>query len=76
MAEALQPCPFCLTADERLIELWDVFDAGHIAHIHCEKCGCRGPSVYSDHSADAALTHARRMWNQRQAYRKTPNDQG
>ena len=32
----LKPCPFCLTEGATLVELWNSFDAGHIAHIHCE----------------------------------------
>lgn len=61
----LKPCPFCLTEGEKLIELWDRFDAGHIAHIHCEHCGADGPSIYSEQSANAAIMRARFWWNGR-----------
>lgn len=62
----LKPCPFCLTdGDDRLIELWDLFDAGHIAHIHCTHCGADGPSVYSEASAEDAVRQARGRWNAR-----------
>lgn len=63
--KTLKPCPFCLTEGERLIELWDTFDAGHVAHIHCEKCGAFGPSVYSEEGAKIALARARWAWNGR-----------
>lgn len=70
----LKPCPFCSTeGEERLIELWNTFDAGHIAHIHCEHCGACGPSVYSEMSAQAAISRARAMWNGRAQYYKPPN---
>lgn len=58
----LKPCPFCGTAGERLIDLWDKFDAGHIAHVHCEKCGADGPSIYSEQDADTAIKRARWAW--------------
>lgn len=63
---ALKPCPFCLTdGDERLIELWDTFDAGHIAHIHCTHCGANGPSVYGEMGAAPTIARVRSMWNGR-----------
>lgn len=71
----LKPCPFCLTEGDRLIELWDTFDAGHIAHIHCEHCGADGPSVYGEMGAAATLARARSMWNgraERYQYEPTP----
>lgn len=67
----MKPCPFCLST--RVIELWDKFDAGHIAWIYCEKCGARGPSCYSEvcrrgmSSADTAITEARAAWDRRLA---------
>ena len=71
----LKPCPFCLTdGDERLIELWDTFDAGHIAHVHCTHCGADGPSVYGEMGAAPTIARARSMWNGRAEYLKTPND--
>jgi hypothetical protein len=70
----LKPCPFCLTEGAKLIELWDLFDAGIVAHIHCEHCGADGPSIYSEvGGVDAALFRARSMWNGRAEYLKTPN---
>ena len=71
----LKPCPFCLTeGDDRLIELWDLFDAGIVAHIHCEHCGADGPSIYCEvGGVDAALFRARSMWNGRAEYLKPPN---
>lgn len=73
----LKPCPFCLTeGDERLIELWDTFDAGHIAHIHCTHCGADGPSVYGEMGAAPTIARARSMWNGRAEYLKTPNVRG
>ena len=69
----LKPCPFCLTdGDERLIELWDTFDAGHIAHIHCTHCGADGPSVYSEQGAEHARRDARHRWNSRMVVRNKP----
>lgn len=73
----LKPCPFCLTdGEERLIELWDTFDAGHIAHIHCTHCGADGPSVYGEMGAAPTIARARSMWNGRAEYLKTPNAAG
>lgn len=69
----LKPCPFCLTEGTKLIELWDNFDAGHIAHIHCEHCGADGPSVYGEMGAEPTIARARSMWNGRAEYLKTPN---
>ena len=60
---ALEPCPFC--GARRTVELWDRFDAGHIAYLHCEGCGANGPSVYSESGAEAALVGARKGWNGR-----------
>lgn len=71
----LKPCPFCLTEGAKLIELWDTFDAGHIAHIHCGHCGADGPSVYSEMGAEPAIARARSMWNgraERYQYEPTP----
>ena len=65
MADELRPCPFC--ARKEPIDLWDRFDAGHIAHLHCEKCGADGPSIYSETSADDAIRRARFAWNRRAA---------
>ena len=60
MAGGLKPCPFCLTEGAKLIELWDLFDAGIVAHIHCEHCGADGPSIYCEvGGVDAALARAR-----------------
>ena len=62
----LKPCPFCLTEGAKLIELWDLFDAGIVAHIHCEHCGADGPSIYCEvGGVDAALALARSVWNGR-----------
>ena len=62
----LKPCPWCLAeGDDRLFELWDRFDAGHIAHIHCTRCGAHGPSIYSEYGADVAIKRARFAWNGR-----------
>ena len=70
----LKPCPFCLTEGAKLIELWDLFDAGIVAHIHCEHCGADGPSIYCEvGGVDAALFRARSMWNGRAEYLKPPN---
>lgn len=59
----MKPCPFC--AANRAIELWDTFDAGHIAWAYCERCGARGPSRYSEISADAAISEATAAWDRR-----------
>ncbi len=64
----LAPCPFGGTDGERLIELWDRFDAGHIAHIHCMKCGAFGPSFYSEAGAQDAIRQAIEGWQRRQLY--------
>lgn len=65
MSDPLKPCPFCGNDDgDRLVELWEPFDDGHVAHVHCEKCGAGGPSEYSA-LAVAALTLARAKWNAR-----------
>jgi hypothetical protein len=70
----LKPCPFCLTEGAKLIELWDLFDAGIVAHIHCEHCGADGPSIYCEvGGVDAALARARSMWNGRAVRYETPN---
>jgi hypothetical protein len=63
--DLLKPCPFCLAEGSRLIELWDSFDAGVIAHIHCEHCGADGPSVYGEMGAAGTIMRARAMWNAR-----------
>ena len=64
-AMSLKPCPFCQSCGEKLIELWDHFDDGHIAYVHCTCCGTHGPSVYSEIDAGYACTLARRKWNGR-----------
>lgn len=62
----LKPCPFCGThGDNRLFDLWDSFDAGHIAHVHCTNCGADGPSIYGEHDADDVIVKARHAWNVR-----------
>lgn len=62
-----KPCPFCLTDGNEvgLYGLWDKFDAGWIAHIHCTHCGADGPSVYSETDAFNALDRAAKAWNMR-----------
>ena len=70
----LKPCPWCWTEGAALFDLWDRFDAGTIAHVHCTHCGADGPSVYSEQSADHAIRDARHRWNSRMVARpKTPN---
>ena len=69
----LKPCPFCLTEGAKLIELWNSFDAGHIAHIHCEHCGADGPSVYGESGAAPTIARARSMWNGRAVRYEPPN---
>ena len=61
----LKPCPFCGHSGEWLTELWDRFDAGHIAHVHCQKCGADGPSMYGEVSAQATVDAARAAWQLR-----------
>jgi len=62
----LKPCPFCNTeGEDKLYELSDYFDAGHIGFIHCTHCGVEGPSFYSENGANAALRMARGAWNTR-----------
>lgn len=61
----LKPCPWCWHEGEFLLDLWDNFDAGHIAHVHCSHCGADGPSVYSENGADSAIKDARHRWNSR-----------
>lgn len=62
----LKPCPFCgVAGDDRLFDLWDSFDAGHIAHVHCTACGADGPSIYSEAAANTAIMRARWAWNGR-----------
>ena len=64
----LKPCPFCGTEGaDRLYDLWNYFDAGHIAYVHCTHCGADGPSEYSEASADQAIKQARGKWNTRAA---------
>jgi Restriction alleviation protein Lar len=64
----MKPCPFC--GKSRQVELWDMFDAGVIAHILCEPCGAHGPSVYVEGETqahrDQALSRARRAWDKRE----------
>ena len=66
MSDDLKPCPFCLTdGDERLIELLDTFDAGHIAHVHCTHCGAeRRPISTRDEllAFQAEHVHCRPLW--------------
>ena len=62
-AETKRPCPFC--GEHRAVELWDLFDAGHIAHLHCEKCGADGPSIYSEKGASDAIRRSRQAWEVR-----------
>ena len=70
----LKPCPWCWTDGDALFDLWDRFDVGHIAHVHCTHCGADGPSCYSETSADDAIKQARHRWNSRMVARsKTPN---
>ena len=59
----LKPCPFC--AAERTVEICAPFEAGHIAHLHCEACGADGPSIFSDLGAQAATNGARAAWGRR-----------
>ncbi len=59
----LKPCPWCRTSGALLMDLWDTFDAGHIAHVHCSRCGAFGPSVYGEKGAPGAIRHARNLWN-------------
>jgi NTP pyrophosphatase (non-canonical NTP hydrolase) len=61
----LQPCPWCGTVGEPLCDLWEAFDGGHIAHVHCAKCGADGPSIYTEEGSDAAISEARVQWNER-----------
>jgi len=65
----LRPCPWCRAHGVALMELWDTFDAGHIAHVHCSRCGAFGPSVYGERGVKAACEDASKKWNQR----ATPN---
>lgn len=61
----LRPCPWCGTEERQgLVALCERFDPVHIAYIHCEKCGARGPSEYHDNEA-AALRDACNAWNKR-----------
>ncbi len=70
----LKPCPWCRTEGAGLFDLWDSFDAGHIAHVHCTHCSADGPSVYSEQGAASAIKQARHRWNSRMVARlKTPN---
>lgn len=63
---ALRPCPFCGAGGEHVVfPLWDVFDDGHIACIHCSRCGARGPSEFSDAGASIAVEAAQAAWNRR-----------
>ena len=70
----LKPCPWCWTNGADLLDLWDHFDAGHVAYVHCTHCGADGPIRYSETSADAAIKLARNRWNASMAARgMTPN---
>ena len=68
MMASMKPCPFC--GKSRPVELWDMFDDGVLAHILCEPCGARGPSVYVEGETtahrDQALSMARRAWDKRE----------
>lgn len=68
-AGQLKRCPFCGAGKH--VELWDRFDGGYIAHVHCESCGADGPSIYSEFSADVALKRARWSWNGRSVEMRT-----
>ena len=59
----MKPCPWCGTRGEGLFELWDAFDGGYIAHVHCSRCGANGPSCYSEPRADEAIKQAWQRWN-------------
>ena len=67
MLNKYRPCPFCrAVGDEtRLMTLWDTFDDGLIAHVHCSNCGADGPSVYIESKVEDALEAAYRAWNKR-----------
>ena len=47
------------------MDLWEYFDAGTIAYVHCSKCGTKGPSMYREKSAHTAIEAAREAWNTR-----------
>lgn len=66
----LKPCPFCFRS--ATVELWDTFDAGHIAYLHCESCGARGPSFYSKRGHEDALRMAREAWGRRHHPERVP----
>ena len=61
----LSRCPFCNAGEDRLVDLWNSFDAGHIAHVHCEQCGADGPSIYQESPLSDLLIKARKAWNRR-----------
>lgn len=62
-----KPCPFCgENRQECLLELFDWFDAGHIAHIHCHRCMAKGPEIYSEISSQDAIQRSKEAWNRRQ----------
>jgi hypothetical protein len=61
----LKPCPFCAADGEWMMDLFDTFDAGHIAYVRCGRCDSAGPSKYSEVSAQDAANEARVMWNRR-----------
>ena len=63
LGASLRPCPWCRASGAFLMDLWDTFDAGHIAHVHCSRCGAFGPSVYGEKGAPGAVRHARNLWN-------------
>jgi uncharacterized Zn finger protein len=59
----LRPCPWCGPAHQhRVVALLDRFDGGHIAYVHCERCGAGGPSEYHETEA-VALREACNAWN-------------
>jgi Lar family restriction alleviation protein len=63
----MMPCPFC--GSTVTVALSSKFDAGTVAHIHCQSCGADGPECYSEVSANVALHDAQDMWNRRRSYR-------
>ena len=63
--DKLRPCPWCHNVEPGLLDLWGDFDAGHIARVHCERCGADGPSVYNEQGAGEAIKQARIRWNAR-----------
>jgi hypothetical protein len=56
-----------------LIDLWNHFDGGEIAHVHCEACGANGPSIYSAQGTETAVRRARFAWGERAAGDRGPS---